>query len=130
MVLGIAHALVGHVVDPQFTFRVTPKGVTGPRPLPVRILAPYVTDTDVLGTVVSGGADRDLRELAHVAAAHQPQVLLLRWGHEMELDNLYPWRARDPAEYQHAFRRVVSIFREEGADNVRFVWLPARALSG
>jgi cellulose synthase (UDP-forming) len=27
--------------------------------------------------------------------------------------------------YQQAFRHVVSLFRDEGADNVRFVWSPA-----
>jgi beta-mannanase len=52
-------------------------------------------------------------------------VVLVRWGHEMELANLYPWGAQDPAKYQQAFRRVVAIFREEGATNVRFVWSPA-----
>jgi cellulose synthase (UDP-forming) len=82
-------------------------------------------DSDVLGRVVSGGADEHLRALAQVAAAHQPQVVLMRWGHEMDLDNLYPWGAQDPGEYRQAFRRVVSIFRQEGADNVRFVWSPA-----
>ena len=81
--------------------------------------------TDVLGDVVSGKSDADLRQLARIAAANQPQVVLVRWGHEMELADLYPWGAQDPAEYQQAFRHVVSIFREEGATNVRFVWSPA-----
>jgi cellulose synthase (UDP-forming) len=86
---------------------------------------PMNGSTNVLGDVVSGKSDDDLRQLAHIAAASQPQVVLVRWGHEMELANLYPWSAQDPAEYQQAFRHVVEIFRVEGATNVRFVWSPA-----
>ena len=66
-----------------------------------------------------------LRRLARIAAAHQPQVILVRWGHEMELANLYPWGDRHPDLYQQAFRHVVGVFREAGASNVRFVWSPA-----
>ena len=82
-------------------------------------------NADVLGDVVSGSADGQLRRLADLAAANRPQVILVRWGHEMELSDLYPWGAQDPALYTAAYRHVVSIFRGEGADNVRFVWSPA-----
>jgi cellulose synthase (UDP-forming) len=94
---------------------------------PLVTIEPWPTDssTDVLGAVLSGKSDADLRQLADIAAASQPQVVLVRWGHEMELANLYPWGAQDPAEYQQAFRHVVAIFRQEGATNVRFVWSPA-----
>jgi endoglucanase len=94
---------------------------------PLVTIEPWPTDgsTDVLDDVLSGKSDADLRQLADTAAANQPQVVLVRWGHEMELANLYPWAAHDPAEYQQAFRHVVEIFREEGATNVRFVWSPA-----
>jgi cellulose synthase (UDP-forming) len=80
---------------------------------------------DVLGDIVNGSSDDDLRRLARIAAAHQPQVILVRWGHEMELANLYPWGDRQPELYQAAFRRMVGVFRETGASNVRFVWSPA-----
>src|SRR5262249_23278448 len=82
-------------------------------------------DANVLDDVVSGGDDQQLQQLADIAASHRSQLLLVRWGHEMELANVYPWGARDPDLYQQAFRRVVSIFRAAGADNVRFVWSPA-----
>jgi hypothetical protein len=87
--------------------------------------APGSSDTDVLGNVVGGASDDQLDELARIAAANRPQVILVRWGHEMELSNLYPWGAQDPDLYKQAFRRVADIFRAEGADNVRFVWSPA-----
>jgi beta-mannanase len=70
-------------------------------------------------------ADGELRRLAQVARAHQPQVILLRWGHEMDLAGLYPWSANDPTLYRAAFRHVVDTFRAAGATNVRWVWSPA-----
>src|SRR5262249_27739776 len=75
---------------------------------PLVTIEPWPTggSTDVLGDVVSGKSDDDLRQLARIAAASQPQVVLVRWGHEMELANLYPWSAQDPATYQQAFRHV------------------------
>ena len=80
---------------------------------------------DVLGDVVNGRSDDELRQLARIAAAHRPQVILVRWGHEMELANLYPWGDRPADVYQQAFRHVVEVFRAAGASNVRFVWSPA-----
>jgi cellulose synthase (UDP-forming) len=83
------------------------------------------TGTNVLGAVTSGADDAQLRQLADIAAANKPQVILVRWGHEMELSNLYPWSAQDATLYKQAFRHVVDVFRQEGASNVRFVWSPA-----
>jgi cellulose synthase (UDP-forming) len=84
----------------------------------------------VLERVVSGGADDELRRLARVVRAAGPQEVWLRWGHEMDLPGLYPWSTGDPALYQAAFRHVVAVFREEGADNARFVWSPAGDTGG
>jgi cellulose synthase (UDP-forming) len=75
--------------------------------------------------VVDGTLDRDIRALAAVARAHRPQMIYLRWGHEMELSGLYPWAANNPERYRDAFRHVVDIFRDAGVDNVRWVWSPA-----
>jgi hypothetical protein len=86
---------------------------------------PAGSHDDVLETVSSGRADEELRRLARVARAARPQMLLLRWGHEMELNDLYPWSARAPGTYRAAYRRVVELFRREGATNVQWVWSPA-----
>jgi beta-mannanase len=51
--------------------------------------------------------------------------MLMRWGHEMDLSGLYPWAANRPDMYRAAYRRVVDLFRSEGATNVRWVWSPA-----
>ena len=78
-----------------------------------------------LDTVAAGRADEQLRRLARVVRDAEPQVVLLRWGHEMELSGLYPWAANTPDLYRSAYRRVVSVFRDEGARNARWVWSPA-----
>jgi cellulose synthase/poly-beta-1,6-N-acetylglucosamine synthase-like glycosyltransferase len=79
----------------------------------------------ILDNVAAGKADEQLRQLARVARAAQPQVVVVRWGHEMDLSGLYPWAANNPTLYQLAFRHAVGIFRDEGATNVRWVWSPA-----
>jgi cellulose synthase/poly-beta-1,6-N-acetylglucosamine synthase-like glycosyltransferase len=79
----------------------------------------------VLDLIVAGAKDEDVRALARVAVASKPQVVLVRWGHEMDISGLYPWGANAPGIYQAAYRRVVEVFREEGATNVRWVWSPA-----
>jgi hypothetical protein len=79
----------------------------------------------VLDTIVAGSKDEDLRQLARVIAASKPQVVLVRWGHEMDISGLYPWGANAPEIYRAAYRHVVEVFREEGATNVRWVWSPA-----
>jgi cellulose synthase (UDP-forming) len=84
----------------------------------------------VLGRVAAGEADGELRRLARVVRASGPQEVWVRWGHEMDLPGLYPWSVDDPALYREAFRRVVAVFREEGATNARFVWSPAGETGG
>jgi endoglucanase len=89
---------------------------------------PFSTTADsasVLDDVANGARDEELRQLARTARAATPQVVLVRWGHEMELSTLYPWSGQDPDLYRRAFRHVVTVFREEGATNVRWVWSPA-----
>jgi len=79
----------------------------------------------VLERVVSGQADDELRQLAHVVRDSAPRTVLIRWAHEMDLTLLYPWSGTDPSLYRAAFRHVVEVFRSEGADNARWVWSPA-----
>jgi beta-mannanase len=54
--------------------------------------------------------------------------MLLRWAWEFNGDWFAEWdgshNGRDPAGYARAFRRIHRIFREQGADNVAFVWSP------
>jgi cellulose synthase/poly-beta-1,6-N-acetylglucosamine synthase-like glycosyltransferase len=79
----------------------------------------------VLDLIAAGAKDEDLRALARVVVASRPQVVLVRWGHEMDISGLYPWGANAPEIYQAAYRHIVEVFRTEGATNVRWVWSPA-----
>ncbi|MDD5383068.1 MAG: sugar-binding protein [Candidatus Margulisbacteria bacterium] len=55
------------------------------------------------------------------------QPVFLRVGHEFNMEG-YPWgivnNDKDPDIYIKAYRRIVDIFRKEGADNARWIWAP------
>ena len=51
------------------------------------------------------------------------QPVLLRWFWEMD-GNKKSQFAGTPDQYVAAWRHIVTIFRAEGADNVRWVWCP------
>jgi Glycosyl hydrolase family 26 len=79
-----------------------------------------------LRAIARGRFDHYVRSAARVAAAWG-KPLLLRFAHEMN-GNWYPWGAgldgNTPHAYKVAWRRVVRIFRRNGADNVKWVWTP------
>jgi beta-mannanase len=75
--------------------------------------------------IAAGAFDPYIRRAAREAAAYG-QPFLLRFAHEMN-GSWYEWGAipgNSPADYVAMWRHVVSIFREEGATNVRWVWSP------
>jgi len=86
---------------------------------------PMVTwDGASLDEIVSGRADALIRARARAVRAFRAP-LFLRFAAEMNGDWL-PWsgvaNGRDPDEYVLAWRRVHSIFGEEGASNAIWVW--------
>ncbi|RKT46592.1 glycoside hydrolase family 26 protein [Thiocapsa rosea] len=79
--------------------------------------------------ILGGGYDDYLRLWAR-AARDYGQPVLVRFAHEMNLAR-YHWGSdaegygpESPARYRAMFRYVVERFREEGADNVFFVFCP------
>ena len=52
--------------------------------------------------------------------------ILLRMGHEMNDPYRYPWGPQNnaPEDFIAAWRHVVDLFREKGADNVLWAWSP------
>ena len=75
--------------------------------------------------IAAGDFDPYIRRAAREAAAYG-QPFLLRFAHEMN-GNWYQWGAipgNGPKAFVAMWRHVVSIFREEGALNVRWVWAP------
>jgi membrane-bound metal-dependent hydrolase YbcI (DUF457 family) len=79
-----------------------------------------------LWDIASGARDAYIAEAARQAAAWGAP-LFVRFAHEMN-GSWYPWGAwvngNTPVAFKAAWRRIVSIFRAEGATNVRWVWCP------
>jgi glycosyl hydrolase family 26 len=79
-----------------------------------------------LRAIAHGRFDRYARRAARAAASWGHPVLL-RFAHEMNGD-WYDWgrgvRGNTARRYKRAWRRLVRIFRGQGADNVRWVWCP------
>jgi hypothetical protein len=83
--------------------------------------------------VVSGRYDSYIRSYARsVRAAHAP--VMIRLGHEMN-GSWYPWGTayagcfqrnnnNSPAMFCAMWKHVVSLFREQGASNAKWVWSP------
>jgi cellulose synthase (UDP-forming) len=78
----------------------------------------------LLTDIASGKYDGTLGNLNAVVSASKNPVYI-RFGHEMELVNLYPWGNQDPQLYVTAYRHVVDYMRNHGSKNARFVWSPA-----
>jgi hypothetical protein len=72
-----------------------------------------------LAATATGANDSQVRLQAQALRALGDPVLL-RFTWEMDL----PQRGYSPTTFKDAWRRVRSIFREEGADNVAFVFCP------
>ena len=69
--------------------------------------------------IANGSQDAYIRRVARGLASFEGTVYL-RYAHEMN-GFWYPWSWHAPS-YRRAWRRIVRLFREVGADNVRFVW--------
>jgi hypothetical protein len=74
-----------------------------------------------LTDIAAGRYDSYVRESARVAKAWGGE-LMLRFAHEMNGD-WYPWNG-SPSAYVSAWQHLVTVFREEGVSNVRWVWAP------
>jgi beta-mannanase len=85
----------------------------------------------VLEEIVASHFDEYIRRVA-TDLRETEQPVLLRFAHEMDLkpDGVHPWFGAPPALYIDAWRHVVALFREEGADNVLFLWSPGGVIEG
>lgn len=75
-----------------------------------------------LDAIAAGSYDNYLRSAANLAKSMPFNEILIRFAHEMN-GNWYGWSG-NPGAYVAAWRHVVTIFREAGATNVRWVWSP------
>ena len=79
-----------------------------------------------LDTINSGKLDDYITSWAK-AVKNFGKPVMIRTGHEFN-GNWYPWsvplNGMDPDKYIKFFRRVVNIFRKEGANNAIWLWCP------
>jgi hypothetical protein len=75
--------------------------------------------------ILSGEFDSYITDFARDAKAFGGRMII-RFAHEMDGD-WFPWRVRYPntrKQFVNAWRRIVTIFREVGATNVKWLWSP------
>lgn len=75
-----------------------------------------------LSEIAAGKYDSYLRNAATLAKGLPFNEIMIRFAHEMN-GNWYGWSG-DPSNYVAAWRHIVTIFRQENANNVKFVWSP------
>lgn len=78
----------------------------------------------LLEKIANGSYDSKLKEISEILATSN-QPVYVRFAHEMELAELYPWGAQEPSNYISAYRHFVDYARLNNAKNVRWVWSPA-----
>ncbi|MGA8994005.1 MAG: glycosyl hydrolase [Nocardioidaceae bacterium] len=140
---AVAHRsdLVGSYQDftePIYTDRVRSAVDSGRTPVvtwePFYARRPLVASYP-LAAIAAGRYDAYLRRSADQAAAVR-RPFIIRFGHEMN-GFWYPWGqprplhpqsvsdpANTPGAYVAAYRHVVEVFRDRGADNVVWMWSP------
>jgi Glycosyl hydrolase family 26 len=77
-----------------------------------------------LSQIASGAYDSYLHESARIATSWEG-TLMVRFAHEMN-GTWYPWSGSTsaPETYLAAWQHIVSLFRSDGATNVKWVWAP------
>jgi cellulose synthase (UDP-forming) len=84
----------------------------------------------IMEAISEGYFDNYLRAYAKKVRETEGPIFL-RFAHEPD-NPQYPWSPageNTPEEYVQAWRYVVDLFREEKADNVRWVWNPWKAVN-
>ncbi len=96
---------------------------------PLVTIEPWTTASNdghnLLADTANGANDAVIRADAQAIKAQAPQVIIVRFAHEMELTDNYPWAIANPSLYIQAYRHYVDLFRAEGATNVLWMWSPA-----
>lgn len=78
----------------------------------------------LLNDIVAGSYDSRLLTLLTTMGL-SPNPVYVRFAHEMDLPNVYPWEGQPPSLYVAAYRHVVDLARAHNVNNIRWVWSPA-----
>lgn len=77
----------------------------------------------LLQDIRDGKHDDIINRFVEIASQTDNDVYI-RFAHEMEIADLYPWGGQDPQLFIAAYRHVVETARKKGADNIKWVWSP------
>lgn len=93
---------------------------------PLITIEPRGVDDGValLAGIQSGKYDQLLGDLSSVLAASKNPIYI-RFAHEMELSDLYPWSNQSPELYVPAFIHATTILKSYNQKNIKIVWSPA-----
>lgn len=100
------------------------RGVT-----PMMTVEPYVEGKAATLSSIAGGTHDAKIHAAATAAKKFGEPVLLRFAHEMN-GGWFHWGKQTASVYIEAWKRYVDIFREDEANNVKFVWSPNENASG
>jgi hypothetical protein len=89
-------------------------------------------DSITLSQVAAGHEDGYITQWAQAFAAHNGPILLRLFGemNRPKANYAIGTPGNSASAFRAAFRKVVTIFRANGASNVRFVWNPNRVFQG
>jgi cellulose synthase (UDP-forming) len=79
---------------------------------------------DLHEDTLRGRNDTAIASIASSLANH-PGVVLLRFAHEMDIKEQYPWSFADPGYFVSFYRYVYRRFADHRLPHVRWVWSPA-----
>ena len=121
--LDVEHSFVNWRNPADFEFQILRTRRAGR--FPMITIEPWPKGNEnVLDAICSGEEDLTVKRLASITAQQKPQTVLVRFAHEMDLEEVYPWAGK-PQTYVCAYRRFIDTFRKESADNVLWIWSPA-----
>ncbi len=79
----------------------------------------------LLQDIIAGKYDSTLEYVSQALKDEAPQIILMRWGHEMEMVDQYPWWTNNAEEYIAAYQHIVNYFRSREVSNLLWIWSPA-----
>jgi beta-mannanase len=84
-----------------------------------------MTSETLLTDIAAGKYDPTLERIFQQIKTRASQPILLRFAHEMEIVDQYPWSKADAQQYIAAYRYVVDLARRLEVQNLYWVWSPA-----
>jgi endoglucanase len=85
---------------------------------------PGFKDNTLLEDIAAGLYDDNIVNMAQAIGKHQPQVVMVRFAHEMDLCEVYVWSVCAPGRFIPAYRHVIDLVRAQGVTNIIWLWSP------